>query len=89
MTDKILLTKEGCPYCTEAKKRLKKDIDSGKIGLMNYDNNPEAKRLVKNLNIKGVPAILVKDNVTQQTQVCEIGKDYKTLYCPGNKELKI
>ena len=91
MTDyeKGILVADGCSHCAYAKELLKDKIEKGELKV--YDimkNDPVAMDIISKNHIKGVPMIILKDKVTQLTEICELSSDGRTALCK-DKEVEI
>ncbi|HEC37663.1 MAG TPA: hypothetical protein ENI29_05460 [bacterium] len=84
----IMLTQDGCGHCANAKNILKEKIDSGKIIVMDVIKDNQALDLANKYNVRGVPAIILKDKVTQLTESCELSLDGSKIVCK-DKEVKL
>jgi len=83
--DYKMFVADGCPFCAQAKEKLKDKIANGKIEILNVIHNPAASELAKKHNIRDVPTFLVKDNVLNTTEVCDLTKDARKLMCNGKE----
>ena len=83
-----MLVAEGCPHCAEAKEILKDKINSGQIKVMDIYEDESAFKIAQDLNVTGVPSMIVTDKVTKVTDVCQLAIDGKKIYCK-DKEVNL
>ena len=76
----IALIRESCPHCQEAKRILKDRIDSGKIRLLSVDSD-EGASLADKLKVIYITTIIVDNEVTHTSKVCQLSKDGTKAIC--------
>lgn len=87
--DITMFSQSTCEYCEDTKKEIKKEIASGRVKVIEVDQDPEGRKLAKKLGIDETPSFLVENKITKAREVCEISFDYKKLFCKNNKTLEI
>lgn len=81
-----MLTTSECPACKVAKEKLKDRISNGQIEVLEIDKNEDAAKMAFNYKIKGVPSIILKNKITNTTEICQLKADLSGVICK-NKEV--
>lgn len=77
---KVMVSKN-CPHCHELERALKKEIESGKIKLVNSDS-PEGDALAKKLNIRSIPTFIgIITHNDGKITTCRLGKEMEIEEC--------
>lgn len=78
MTKAILLASKNCPHCATAKAKLKKEIESGEIKVIELETDEETfRKIAKAFDIRGVPTILGIVDEGGKKKLCQIDPQEK------------
>lgn len=86
--DIIMITHPQCGHCANAKKLLKDKIKSGRIKSLDLEKDKKALELSRKYNIRGVPTLLVGDEVKEKFSKCRLSRDGKKALCKNGNEIE-
>ena len=71
-----MLTSKSCPHCATAKNKLKKEIESGEIMVVELESNGELfRKITEAFGVRGVPTLLGVVEDGGKKKLCQIDKN--------------